>query len=163
MPGTATTKTKQRIRIKKPLPVYGGETLPAGTEITLTDEWETTPYNVRNRVILDPQGTKRLVQDDDLEYALGAHSDSSRFAHPKDKGKGGSGVTRSGSIDADLHRALHASAVHEGIRGIHPHWGDGEEEDEVEQEVEEQEEQTEEVEETSEIEGISGGEEEEET
>jgi len=72
MPGTATTKTKQRIRIKKPLPVYGGETLPTGTEITVTDEWETTPYNVRNRVILDPQGTKRLVQDDDLQYALGA-------------------------------------------------------------------------------------------
>jgi hypothetical protein len=72
-------------------------------------------------------------------------------------------MTRSGSIDADLHRALHASAVHEGIRGIRPHWGDGEEEDEVEEEAEEQEEQLEEAEETAEIEGISGGEEENET
>ncbi len=72
-------------------------------------------------------------------------------------------MTRSGSIDADLHRALHASAVHEGIRAIHPHWGDGEEEDEVEQEAEEREEQQEEVSETTAIGGISGGEEEEET
>ncbi|MCE5306190.1 MAG: hypothetical protein LLG20_00965 [Acidobacteriales bacterium] len=72
-------------------------------------------------------------------------------------------MTRSGSIDAELHRALHASAVHEGLHGIHPHWGDGEEEDEGEEEVEEQEEQPEEVEETSEIVGISGGEEENET
>jgi len=55
------------------VPVYGGETLPAGTEITLTDEWETTPYNVRSRIIVDPQGAKRLVVDEDLEYALGAH------------------------------------------------------------------------------------------
>jgi hypothetical protein len=73
MTGTGTSKTVQTVKTKKPLPVYGGETLPAGTQITLTDEWETNPYNVRNQIILDPQGIKRLVQDDDLEYALGAH------------------------------------------------------------------------------------------
>jgi hypothetical protein len=39
----------------------------------VTDEWETTPYNSPESGHLDPQGTKRLVQDDDLEYALGAH------------------------------------------------------------------------------------------
>lgn len=67
------TKVANKVRIRKPLRTYGGETLPVGTEITLTDEWETIPYNVRSRVILDAHGDRRLVVNEDLEYALGAH------------------------------------------------------------------------------------------
>jgi hypothetical protein len=67
------TKTAAKVKIKKALPVYGGEKLAAGTEITLTDEWETIPPHVRGRVILDPAGEHRLVAEDDLDYALGAH------------------------------------------------------------------------------------------
>jgi hypothetical protein len=63
----------EKVRIKKPLPLYGGEILPAGTEITLTEEWETIPYNARGRIILDLAGERHLVIDEDLEYALGAH------------------------------------------------------------------------------------------
>ena len=63
----------EKVKIKKPLPAYGGETLPAGTEITLTEERDTIPPNVRGRFIVDPLGQKRLVVEDDLEYALGAH------------------------------------------------------------------------------------------
>jgi hypothetical protein len=59
--------------IRKPLPIYGGEILPVGAQITLTDEWETIPYNVKVRVILDPSETRRIVFDEDLEYILGAH------------------------------------------------------------------------------------------
>jgi hypothetical protein len=73
MTQSRAAKAARTAKIKKPLLVYGGETLPAGTEIILTDEWETTPYNVRSRIIVDPQGAKRLVVDEDLEYALGAH------------------------------------------------------------------------------------------
>jgi hypothetical protein len=63
----------ETVKTKKPLTLQGGETLPAGTEITLTEEWETIPYGVQGRIILDPQGQRRLVVNDELEYALGAH------------------------------------------------------------------------------------------
>lgn len=69
----AHAKTLKKIRIRKSLPMYGGGTLPAGTEIALTDDWETIPPNVRGRVILEPHGERRLVVNEDLEYALGAH------------------------------------------------------------------------------------------
>lgn len=67
------TKTLNKVKIRKPLRLYGGEMLPVGTEIALTDEWETVPYNVRCRAILDSHGERRLVVNEDLEYALGAH------------------------------------------------------------------------------------------
>ncbi len=66
-------KLAEKVKIKKPLPICGGETLPAGSEITLTDEWEPIPPAVRGRVILDARGERRLAREDDLEYALGAH------------------------------------------------------------------------------------------
>ncbi len=66
-------RTVTKVKIKKALPVYGGGKLEAGTEITVTDEWETIPPNVRGRLILDPTGERRLVDEEDLDYALGAH------------------------------------------------------------------------------------------
>jgi hypothetical protein len=63
----------ERVKTRKALPIYGGENLPAGTEITLTDDWETIPPARRGRIILDPQGQRRLADEEDLEYALGAH------------------------------------------------------------------------------------------
>lgn len=69
----AKAKVAEKIKIKKVLPTYGGETLPAGSEITLTDEWEPIPPKRRGRMILDPLGQRRLVEEEDLEYALGAH------------------------------------------------------------------------------------------
>lgn len=63
----------EKLRIKKALPTYGGETLPAGSEITLTEEWDTIPPTRRGRVILDALGQRRLADEEDLEYALGAH------------------------------------------------------------------------------------------
>lgn len=67
------TKILEKVRLRKPLRTYGGEVLPVGAEITLTGDWETIPYNVRGRVILDPHGERRLVVSEDLEYSLGAH------------------------------------------------------------------------------------------
>jgi hypothetical protein len=67
------TKAPEKFRTKKPLPILDGEVLPAGTEITLTDQWETLPYGGRGRFILEPQGERRLVKEEDLDYALGAH------------------------------------------------------------------------------------------
>ncbi len=66
-------KLLNKVRINKPLRTYSGEVLPAGAEITVTDDWETAPYNVRGRVILNPQGEWRLVAEEDLDYAFGAH------------------------------------------------------------------------------------------
>ncbi|MCW5982919.1 MAG: hypothetical protein KIT09_32820 [Bryobacteraceae bacterium] len=66
-------KLHATVKIKKPLPIYGGETLPAGTEIQLTEEWETIPPFARGQVILDARGDRRLALAEDLEYALGAH------------------------------------------------------------------------------------------
>lgn len=66
-------RTATKVRIKKALPIYGGGKLAAGTEITVTDEWETIPPKLRGRVILDPAGERRLVAEEDLDYALGAH------------------------------------------------------------------------------------------
>ncbi len=63
----------EKTKIKKALPIYGGETLPAGSEILLTEEWDTIPPMGRGRVILDPLGQPRLATEEDLEYALGAH------------------------------------------------------------------------------------------
>jgi len=67
------TKLVGTVKIRKPLPIYGGETLAAGTEITLTDEWEMIPPCARGQLIVDPLGDRRLVLSEDLEYALGAH------------------------------------------------------------------------------------------
>ena len=67
------TKTLERVKIRKPLPIYGAETLPVGAQITVTGEWETIPPYVKCAVILDPAGDRRLVVEDDLNYALGAH------------------------------------------------------------------------------------------
>jgi hypothetical protein len=69
----AVRKVLEKVKIRKPLPVYGAETLPVGTEIQLTEDWETTPFYTRARVILDADGDRRLVLEQDLEYALGAH------------------------------------------------------------------------------------------
>ncbi len=69
----AHAKALTTVKIKKSLPIYGGGTLQAGTEITLTDDWEMIPRDVRGRVILDPHGDRRLVVNEDLEYSLGAH------------------------------------------------------------------------------------------
>jgi hypothetical protein len=66
-------KVIERVKIKKPLPVYGRETLPVGAQITLTEEWETIPYNRRARVILMESGERGFVLPEELEYALGAH------------------------------------------------------------------------------------------
>ena len=66
-------KVLEKVKIRKPLPVYGRDPLPVGSEITLTDEWETIPYNRLARVILEPHGELRFVLPEDLEYALGAH------------------------------------------------------------------------------------------
>jgi hypothetical protein len=66
------TKVLNKVKIRKSLRTYGGELLPVGSEITLTEEWESIP-GMRCRVILDPHGDRRLVVDEDLEYALGAH------------------------------------------------------------------------------------------
>lgn len=66
-------KPTAKVRIKKALPLYGGGELPAGTEITVTDEWESIPPNVRGRLIVDRAGDRRLVSEEDLDYALGAH------------------------------------------------------------------------------------------
>lgn len=66
-------KHLERVKTRKPLPIYGGEILPAGTEITVTEDSETIPQGLRGRLILDPQGNRRLVLEQDLEDALGAH------------------------------------------------------------------------------------------
>lgn len=66
-------KAHEQVRIKKALPLCGGETLAAGSEITLTEDWEPIPPMDQGRVIIDPQGERRLVREDDLEYSLGAH------------------------------------------------------------------------------------------
>jgi hypothetical protein len=66
-------KVAEKVKIRKTLPTYGGGTLPAGSEIALTDDWEPIPPAGRGRVILDPLGERRLVEEQDLEYALGAH------------------------------------------------------------------------------------------
>jgi hypothetical protein len=66
-------KIAEKVKIKKALPTYGGETLPAGSEITLTDDSESIPPARRGRVIVDPHGERRLAEEQDLEYALGAH------------------------------------------------------------------------------------------
>lgn len=66
-------KTLVKTKIKKALPVCGGALLAVGTEITLTEERETIPPNVPGRMIIDPAGEHRLVTEEDLDYALGAH------------------------------------------------------------------------------------------
>jgi hypothetical protein len=60
-------------KIRKPLPLYGNGELPVGTEIIITEEWDVLPSGARAKVILDPAGDRRLVQSEDLDYALGAH------------------------------------------------------------------------------------------
>jgi hypothetical protein len=69
----ARAKAASKVQIKKALPFYGGGKLAAGTEITITEEWDTIPPNVRGRLILDSAGERRLVTMEDLDYALGAH------------------------------------------------------------------------------------------
>ncbi len=66
-------KLAEKVKTKKALPTYGGEILPVGSEITLTEEWETIPPARRGRVIFDSLGQRRLVEEEDLQYALGAH------------------------------------------------------------------------------------------
>ncbi len=73
MAQTAAPKALPKVKLKKPLPVYGGETLPAGIEITLTHEWEKLSTDVLAHTILDPAGRKRLVLQEDLDHAMGAH------------------------------------------------------------------------------------------
>ncbi len=67
------TKTEKKVQLKKALPIYGGGKLGVGSEIIVTEEWESIPPHVRGRVILDPAGQRWLVTEEDLEYALGAH------------------------------------------------------------------------------------------
>jgi hypothetical protein len=69
----AKAKHLETVKIRKPLPIYGGEILPAGSDISVTEEWEPLPYGGRARVVLDSHGDRRLVVEQDLEYALGAH------------------------------------------------------------------------------------------
>jgi hypothetical protein len=69
----AKPKPTAKVRIKKPLPLYGGGELPAGTEITVTEERESIPPGTQGRLILDRAGERRLVSEEDLDYALGAH------------------------------------------------------------------------------------------